>query len=149
MQSRLAAMAKEQANMDSIRTEENKTYVTAEADRELGLSGVQKAWGVLRDYYGGASALIQDEQPAKHEAVKHHDLCESTPASIEKLVAACWQSAPRRASFVRKGKSITSAGLVSSPNTNWTRRLRPIVWASLRSHLLSTWIARKRSVSEV
>merc|ERR1712032_596682 len=34
---------------------------------ELGLSGVQKALGVLRDYYGGAAAFMQEEQPAKPE----------------------------------------------------------------------------------
>ena len=113
--------------MDSIRTEENNKYVTAEADRELGLSGVQKALGVLRDYYDGASALIQDKQPAKHEAVKHHDLRESTPASIEKLVAAApfveqhfqtfadagWPTGVlRRAAFGLKGKSTTTGCLI-------------------------------------
>jgi len=67
LQSRLADMAKEQANMDSIRSEENKNYLVAQADLQLGLSGVQKALGVLRDYYGGAAAFIQDEQPAKPE----------------------------------------------------------------------------------
>jgi len=67
LQARLAALAKEQAEMDSIRAEENAAYTTAKADLELGLSGVQKALGVLRDYYGGAAAFMQEDQPAKPE----------------------------------------------------------------------------------
>ena len=71
MQAQLAALAKEQAEMDSIRSEQHADYTKAKADLELGLSGVGKALDVLRDYYGGAS-LIQDDtafmqQPAKPE----------------------------------------------------------------------------------
>merc|ERR1740124_1592362 len=65
LQARLAALAKEQTQMDQIRAEENSDYTQAKADLELGLSGVQKALGVLRDYFGGAAAFVQDEQPAK------------------------------------------------------------------------------------
>jgi len=67
LQARLAALAKEQTQMDQIRAEENADYTQAKEDLELGLSGVQKALGVLRDYYGGAAAFVQDEQPAKPE----------------------------------------------------------------------------------
>jgi len=67
LQARLAALAKEQTQMDQIRAEQNTDYVKAKEDLELGLSGVQKALGVLRDYYGGAAAFVQDEQPAKPE----------------------------------------------------------------------------------
>jgi len=73
LQAQLATLAKEQAEMDSIRSESHAAYTTAKADLELGLSGVGKALDVLRDYYGGASAsaLIQDgdfmQQPAKPE----------------------------------------------------------------------------------
>jgi len=67
LQARLAALAKEQAQMDQIRAEENADYVQAKEDLELGLSGVQKALGVLRDYYGGAAAFVQEDQPAKPE----------------------------------------------------------------------------------
>merc|ERR1719323_2979580 len=34
----------------------------AKADLELGLSGVRKALDLLRDYYGGASSMLQDDQ---------------------------------------------------------------------------------------
>merc|ERR1719503_56131 len=71
LQASLAALAKEQAEMDSIRSEQHADYTKAKADLELGLSGVGKALDVLRDYYGGA-ALLQDDasfmqQPAKPE----------------------------------------------------------------------------------
>merc|ERR1719201_2169329 len=66
LQARLAALAKEQAEMDQIRAEENADYLQAKQDLELGLSGVQKALNLLRDYYGGA-AFVQEDQPAKPE----------------------------------------------------------------------------------
>merc|ERR1719472_226465 len=67
LQSRLASLIKEQAEMDRIRAEENSDYTVAKDDLEQALNGVQKALGVLRDYYGGAAsaALMQEEQPAK------------------------------------------------------------------------------------
>jgi len=82
LQAELAALAKTQAEMDQIRSEEHSDYTTAKSELELGLSGVGKALGVLRDYYGGAGAaasMIQDgsdfnafmQQPAmpqKHQA---------------------------------------------------------------------------------
>jgi len=67
LQERLVALAKEQAQMDQIRAEESAGYTQAKADLELGLSGVQKALGVLRDYFGGSAAFLQVEQPAKPE----------------------------------------------------------------------------------
>jgi len=65
LQKELAALAKEQADMDQIRSEENADYLTSKEDLELALSGVQKALGVLRDYYGGAAAFLDMDQPAK------------------------------------------------------------------------------------
>jgi len=72
LQANLAALAKEQAEMDSIRSEQHADYTKAKSDLELGLSGVGKALDVLRDYYGGASLLQDDstafmQQPAKPE----------------------------------------------------------------------------------
>merc|ERR1719199_1685263 len=79
LQAELAALAKEQASMDSIRAEEKAAYDKAKAELEAGIGGVQKALGVLRDYYGGGAALLQKagafdafmQQPAapeKHSA---------------------------------------------------------------------------------
>jgi len=70
-QSDLAKLARSQAEMDSIRSEEHADYVEAKKDLELGLSGVRKALSVLKEYYGSAasSALLQDtaDQPAMPE----------------------------------------------------------------------------------
>merc|ERR1719506_2077398 len=62
LQAELAALLKEQAEMDKIRAEQNAAYKDAKADLELGLSGVGQALDVLREYYGGA-ALLQAGQP--------------------------------------------------------------------------------------
>merc|ERR1719443_2555109 len=49
--------------MDTIRAEQNKDYLAAKQDLSVALSGVQKALGVLREYYGGAAAaLVQDDK---------------------------------------------------------------------------------------
>ena len=78
MELELAALAKEQAEMDKIRQETHADYKTAKAELELGLNGVPKALDVLRDQYGaGAAAMLQDgakfaasmQQPAMAE---HH-----------------------------------------------------------------------------
>jgi len=66
-QKELAELAKEQATMDQIRSEENSDYVQAKGDLELAVSGVGKALSVLRDYYGGAAAFLDVDQPAKPE----------------------------------------------------------------------------------
>merc|ERR1711920_472941 len=67
LQGELAALAKLQAEMDKIRADSHAAYVQAKADLELGLDGVRKALGVLRDYYGSAAAFLQNGQPAKPE----------------------------------------------------------------------------------
>merc|ERR1712127_155072 len=66
LQTELAALAKDQAEMDKIRLDEKAAYTQAKADLEQGLTGVRKALQTLRDYYGSAS-LIQETQPAKPE----------------------------------------------------------------------------------
>merc|ERR1719465_118499 len=76
LQAELANLAKEQAEMNAVRAEEKAAYDQAKAELELGIAGVQKALGVLRDYYQGA-AFVQGsfdafmQQPAKpHKFVK-------------------------------------------------------------------------------
>merc|ERR1719281_1754413 len=52
--------------MDKIRGEEQANYLTAKADLELGLSGVRKALGVLRDYYAAdGTAMLQQPEPPR------------------------------------------------------------------------------------
>jgi len=69
LQGELAALAKLQAEMDSIRAEQNAAYTKAKAELTLGLKGVRDALSVLRTYYGGAASMLQggagDWQPAK------------------------------------------------------------------------------------
>jgi chromosome segregation ATPase len=66
LQGELASLAKEQAEMNQIRSEQKADYDQAKADLELGLSGVGKALSVLRKYYQGeGAALLQGEQPAR------------------------------------------------------------------------------------
>merc|ERR1719373_1434293 len=62
LEAELAALAREQAEMDRIRQETHADYETAKADLELGLSGVRKALQLLQEYYGASAALVQDGQ---------------------------------------------------------------------------------------
>jgi chromosome segregation ATPase len=59
LQAQLATLSKEQAEMDKIRAEEKSAFDTAKAELELGVEGVQKALGVLKDYYQGAASFVQ------------------------------------------------------------------------------------------
>merc|ERR1719512_206364 len=94
LEAELAALAKDQAEMDRIRQESHAAYVTAKADLELGLSGVRKAVGVLRDYYGGAASMLQDEtrfgefmqQPAAPET---HSASQGAGESIINILQVC------------------------------------------------------------
>merc|ERR1719413_336753 len=65
LQTELAELAKLQAQMDKIRQESHAAFVQAKADLELGLEGVRKALTILRTYYGGSSAFVQQPQPEK------------------------------------------------------------------------------------
>merc|ERR1719401_609026 len=65
LQGELASLAKEQAEMDQIRSDQNAAYLKAKADLELGLEGVGKALSILRKYYQGSeAAMLQSQQPA-------------------------------------------------------------------------------------
>jgi len=62
LQAELAELAKSQAEMDKIRQDTHAAFSTAKAELTQGLTGVRKALGVLRDYYGSSAALIQDDK---------------------------------------------------------------------------------------
>jgi len=78
LQGDLANLAKTQAEMDKIRAEEKAAYTEASTDLKMGLEGVRKALGVLRDYYGSSAAAMvqttdfsfmkQPAPPAKHSS---------------------------------------------------------------------------------
>merc|ERR1740123_650282 len=66
LQEELAALAKEQAEMDKMRMEESADYAKAKTELEAGIAGVRKALGVLREYYGTAGAsMIQEVSDMK------------------------------------------------------------------------------------
>merc|ERR1719482_2481977 len=80
--------------MDSIRAEEKAAFDTAKAELELGISGVQKALGVLKDYYQGSAALVQNgakfdafmQQPA---APQKHSAAGGAGGSIIDILEVC------------------------------------------------------------
>merc|ERR1719336_1470907 len=95
LQGELAALAKEQAEMDKIRMEESTDYAKAKTELEAGIAGVQKALGVLRDYYGSAAAsMIQEvsdmksmmQQPAMPEK---HAKASGAGSSIIGILEVC------------------------------------------------------------
>merc|ERR1712238_586095 len=95
LESEMGALAKEQAEMDKIRQEENADYTQAKSDLELGLSGVRKALDVLRDYYGaGSASMLQDDgkfgafmqQPAAPET---HSKSQGAGESIINILQVC------------------------------------------------------------
>jgi len=75
LQAELAELARAQAEMDKIRQESHAAFVQAKADLELGLQGVRQALSVLREYYGGAAALLQGadlmQQPQPEKPLLH------------------------------------------------------------------------------
>jgi hypothetical protein len=87
-QEMLANLAKEQAEMDQIRSEEHADYLKASEDLKLGLSGVQKALDVLRDYYGGA-ALLQSDAVIMQPKVPTHSKSGGAGGSIISILEVC------------------------------------------------------------
>merc|ERR1719498_2256649 len=93
LEAELANLAKEQAEMDSIRAEEKAAFDKAKAELEAGIGGVQKALGVLRDYYEGAAFVQQGnnfnafmQQPA---APKKHSKAGGAGGSIIDILEVC------------------------------------------------------------
>jgi len=68
LQEELAALAKENFEINNVREEMHASFVTAQADLKLGLQGLSQALRKLRKYYQGEdAALLQagSDQPAK------------------------------------------------------------------------------------
>merc|ERR1719210_1646768 len=94
LQGELAALAKEQAEMDKMRMEESTAYAKAKTELEAGIAGVSKALGVLRDYYGAGASMIQAgsdmksmmQQPATPEI---HTKASGAGSSIIGILEVC------------------------------------------------------------
>merc|ERR1719291_698965 len=89
LQADLQALVKEQAEMDKIRQDEHAAYLVTKGDLELGLSGVERALSVLRDYYAAndddaGSSFVQ--QPAKPVS---HSKAEGAGTSIIGILEVC------------------------------------------------------------
>jgi hypothetical protein len=77
LQEELATLAKEQEEMDKVRADEHAVYLEEKAVLEKGLAGIRKALGLLRDYYGSASAAALVQEDASADA----DDSDSQPAA--------------------------------------------------------------------
>merc|ERR1719277_2463939 len=95
LEKELAALAKMQAEMDKIRQEELADFTVAKTELEQGLTGVRKALDVLRSYYGGAAAMIQEDdgklsafmqQPTPPET---HEKASGAGGSIINILEVC------------------------------------------------------------
>merc|ERR1719451_238501 len=94
LEAELAALAKSQSEMDKIRSEEKADFDVAKAELTQGLTGVRKALGVLRDYYGGAAALVQEDASfdaaMKQPAVpQQHEKAGGAGGSIINILEVC------------------------------------------------------------
>jgi hypothetical protein len=82
----LAKLAKSQADMDAMRTESHQQYLQAKGDLELGLRGVRKAIGLLKEYYGGSGAasasLLELSASTKQPASPTHDKAQGAGEGI-------------------------------------------------------------------
>jgi chromosome segregation ATPase len=86
LQSELAALAKQQAEMDQTRADEKAAFAQAKADLEEGISGIQGALSILREYYGSSNSasLLQDplELAPAPELAPMHSKAEGAGNSI-------------------------------------------------------------------
>jgi chromosome segregation ATPase len=75
LQAELAALMKAQQDMDRLRAEEHALFETANAEQTKGLTGIQAALKVLRDYY--AQNADSGSQGAAGGIVSLLEVCES------------------------------------------------------------------------
>jgi len=67
LQTDLGSLSAQQLKMDAMRADERKIFATTKEDLEQGIAGVQKAMGILREYYG-ASFVQQPDVPEVHQS---------------------------------------------------------------------------------
>merc|ERR1712107_434961 len=132
-QADLAALSKQQAEMDTIRREENAAYTQAKADLELGLSGVRKALEVLRNYYGSASAALV-QQPAMPE---QHSKSGGAAGSIINILEVCESDFAGNLAKEETPRK-TKSGLLNSAKTSNTTLRNSRVWTKRSRNCLPT-----------
>lgn len=90
LQSVLADLSKSQAEMDKMRRAETTDYSKAKSELEEGLNGVRSAMQILREYFGAAAALIQEQNEAEEDTSKFDSFMEQPayPASHAKSSGA-------------------------------------------------------------
>merc|ERR1712083_838800 len=79
---------------DKIRHDTHAEYEQAKADLGLGLSGVRGALSTLREYYGGAAAMLQDDSKfgafmQQPDAPETHSKSEGAGGSIIDILQVC------------------------------------------------------------
>jgi len=89
IQNQLAQLASSQAEMDKIRIDEKALFGKKQAEMEAGISGVQKASSILRDYYakkdkaesgGGIMSLLEVVVADFSKGLSQMEEAESTAA---------------------------------------------------------------------
>merc|ERR1719214_52388 len=70
-------MAKAKAEADELRSEENATYEKNSAEMEMGIKGVKKALGVLKEYYAKADKSHESAEGAGSGIIGLLEVCES------------------------------------------------------------------------
>jgi len=66
LQSELATTAKQQANMDEMRSDQKAAFAEAKKDYEDGIEGLTMALQILRDYYAEQESLLQQPDVGTH-----------------------------------------------------------------------------------
>merc|ERR1719238_386499 len=77
LEGELAALAKAQAEMDKLRSEEKAAFDVNSAEMEMGIKGVKKALQVLKDYYAKADKSHGAAQGAGEGIIGLLEVCES------------------------------------------------------------------------
>merc|ERR1719188_2503191 len=77
LQQALAALARRQAEMNAIRSEEHALFTTVKADTEKGLEGVKLALKVLREYYAKEDKAHAAAEGAGEGIIGLLEVCEA------------------------------------------------------------------------
>merc|ERR1740129_870176 len=77
LQSQLVALAKSQADMDTIRQQEKAAFTASKAELEKGLAGLKLALKILNEYYGSAEKAHEAAAGAGSSIIGLLEVCEA------------------------------------------------------------------------